>query len=238
MQKMLVILFVCSSIGFSTQDQQLLPNSLTTHLGARPIILVRGWGPHWITDMTDLINFFVADGFFSQDIYQVGYPYKEDPETIRATVKNKLQAIFDRYPPGTKFDMIAHSLGHFVGLYTIMESELSEQFEIYIGLAGVAHGQDPGSINLRRFKGETNIVLVPFNNEFITGFMEAHEQAIARLKKCSLYSPSDKMVDRPYDSGAFQDGINIEIKGIGHLDFIHKRSVYETMRSSCRFPAR
>lgn len=196
----------------------------------RPVILVPGWGPHWLTSMSDLRKFYEADGFPASQLHEVSYPYKEDPETIRRALSSQFQQIFSKYPKETKFDVVAHSLGGFAALYSLLKSGFANRFQKYISLAGVAHGQTKDML-IKRSK--THDYIIPAYNDFVMDFYALYTGELARIEKCALWSLDDKLVTAPHDSGAFEGGTNIELSGYSHLDFIHKRSIYEIMKTNC-----
>lgn len=52
------------------------------------------------------------------------------------------------------------------------------------------------------------------------------------MKKCSIFSPEDGVLD-PYDSGAFADGTNVELRNIRHVQFIKNAYVADQMIARC-----
>lgn len=204
----------------------------STKLGDRPIIFVRGWGPAFITDMKDLKAYFVEDGMSKTDMFEISYPWEKDPDTIRKVITEKINDAIAKYPPGTQFDMVTHSLGGFVGLHSLLESKLASRFLIYVSLAGVAHGQEKVP---SKWMGKTIDKLAPYNNLFIQDIYDRNAVALGKLKKCAVYSMDDNLVNNPMDSGAFPDGINIQLPGYGHLDFIHDHCAYMGMKKICQF---
>lgn len=221
---------VLTSVSFSIGEMSNSKGTEKTVIAPRPIILVPGWGPHWLTSMSDLRKFFEEDGIPSIHLHEVSYPYKKDPETIRRSLTTQFQKIFSQYPEQTKFDFVAHSLGGFVTIYSLLESGLADKVQKYISLAGVAHGQTKDFFIKR---SETHDYIIPAHNNFVTELYELHAEELSQIEKCSLWSLDDRLVNSPHDSGAFEGGLNIELKGYSHLDFIHKKSLYEIMVTNC-----
>ena len=67
----------------------------------------------------------------------------------------------------------------------------------------------------------------------LRGPKEEPHTRFKKIKKCSLFSVDDKIVNDPYDSGAFEDGVNIELHHVDHMDFIKEQSVYEEIIKGC-----
>ena len=62
------------------------------------------------------------------------------------------------------------------------------------------------------------------------GLISGYEEQISHIQKCSFYIEDDKLLSTPSNSGSFDDGVNIALKNIRHLQLIHSREIYEMMR--------
>jgi hypothetical protein len=202
-------------------------------LDQRVIILVPGWGPALVTNMKDLRMFFEKKGVPNDRIFELTYSYRSEFAVIKADLEKQYLAIFQKFP-GAEAAVITHSLGGFAAIYALMKSNLSNHVDTYIQLAGVAHGQTeppPGCV-IESICGPATMQLYS-DKAFVDDFYKTYEAEVAKLKKCSLYSPQDGMAIKPYDSGAFSDGINISLPDVKHLSFLHDEAVFERMKKDC-----
>lgn len=197
-----------------------------------PIILVKGYGPN--RSMNRMERFLIDDGFSPKHIYHVDYDHKADlPDLLKQATAN-LKAALSKYPAGTEFDLIGHSMGGFVSLYTAVQSEFADNIRHYVSLAGMTQGQDslPGACAVFDC-GKTIPVLVPFLNPFMKKFLADFKAPIDAADKCALFSPADRMIDDPYDAGALPGAKRVEVKDAGHLDFILDKDVFNIMQTTC-----
>src|SRR5690606_2142727 len=107
-----------------------------------PVILVPGGGSPLFTSLEGLKGFFLEDGYPLGWLHEMRYDHRADLETIRGEMTDQLARVFSSHDPDTRFDVVAHSLGQAVVLYTLLESGLSDRIATVVGLAGTAHGQD------------------------------------------------------------------------------------------------
>jgi pimeloyl-ACP methyl ester carboxylesterase len=196
---------------------------------AVPVILVKGYGPQF-AKMNRLQRFLHADGITTHLLH---YDQSLPPAQLQKGAMASLAAIIALYPAGTQFDMITHSFGGFVGLYTAMPSAYAGRIRKYISMASVGRGQNYLPFCNRGWCGPTLPKLIPYRNPFVEDFFTRYQAPIARLDKCSLYSFEDNIVHAPADSGKFEGGTNVEIRGLRHMDFIWNEGVYRIMRTAC-----
>jgi len=203
----------------------------------RPVYFVHGGAAQWIVRMDDLQDFFVEDGYLKQDLHLLRYKYASDVDPIKNSLAAQIKTIMAKYPKSTKFDIVGHSLGAFVAFYTILEAELTHRISHFISLGGMVRGVDRESTFVKNFyqlfKGKTARRLVPYMNDFIVALLNKHKVAIANLDKCALFSYDDVIVNKPYESGAFEDGSNLGLNGFSHLDFIHSHDIYVHLKEVC-----
>jgi|GEM_PF-5291631 len=196
-----------------------------------PIILVKGYGPHF-AQLLRYQKFFSQDGI--RHVYAVDYDHKSNIPYIERQLSAQFDSILSRYPKGTQFDLVTHSMGGFVGLYTAIRSKWSGNLRKYVSLAGMTQGQDSLPRLCRRGRcGRAIETLTPFLNPFLRKFFTDNEKQIDRVDKCALYSYSDRIISDPPDSGALRGSKLFEVRGAGHLDFILRRDIYRIMRSVC-----
>lgn len=197
----------------------------------RPLFLVPGWGPPAIIGYRSFRGFLEDDGFPPERIHVLRYDYTKDLAHITRQLIAQFRVALAKYPADTRFDVIGHSTGDFVALYALIEAGLAQRIDHYVGLSGIGHGWDCPACK-RGWLGKTERTLSPAYNDFITDFYRRNDAIIAPLRKCALFSPDDGLI-APYDSGRFEDGINVEVRGMRHLDSVKERRYYELMRSSC-----
>jgi pimeloyl-ACP methyl ester carboxylesterase len=197
-----------------------------------PVILVPGWGPPAIENWDDYVSFLVQDGHLPQDIYVTSYSFLDDVGTIREQLDLQFRQILSWYPSSVSFDVITHSMGQFVGLYTIMEGNFNSRVRKFVGISGIAHGMDPEVCIFNICGHAMDRSLTPFLSNFLTAFFSTFRTHLDKLDKCSIYSPQDGVIE-PYDSGKFADGTNASIEGMHHLKSIHEYPFYRAMTQTC-----
>lgn len=206
-------------------------------LGSRPIVLVHGFGPDLYTQLFKYRRFLTQDGVKSSDILMVSYDSSAAPADIVSKVSEQLETFLAQYPAGQKFDVVGHSMGGFVGLYAPLNSRFADQVAKFTSLTGWAHGQAAVpflcGFSFAHGCGLTLPQMVPTDSPLITKFYTDNAARVARIQKCALYSPDDKMTANPDDSGAFPDGVRAEVRNVRHLDFVNDEDLYHIMTNAC-----
>jgi len=231
----LTLVFSSLSICFSQESIPTFP--------IYPKVLFHGGGggtPPRFKDMSSAKTQMVLLGFPTDHIFEVRYPDSKNLADINASLKPQLEGIFARYPPETKFDLIGHSLGHVVSLVSMAQLGSLEKVRKLIGLAGVMFGQLGGKPGLCAFSflapyycGDIFDLLVGTTQPpFILDLLDTHWEEMKRIEKCSLFSPEDGILN-PFDSGAFEDGINISLPQVHHLKFKSSPQVFFQMKEAC-----
>lgn len=234
------------------------------------VVLVHGWGkvprrPNFIwrlkirpyTDLSALKEQLQSVGFSNVNILE--YDDEQSLDEMAGTVAQKIQKIFlNSNNPNLKLDIIGHSLGQIVSLKALLEypihptssEKISSKVRLFVGLAGAARGQNiirPCRIFPNQCGGAES--LTPFYRgphegaETLKKLFTANFDAINKLKKCSLYSRHDEIVDDPYDAGSFRnlgfDSANIKDMEINyegskfHKDVKDSPSIIQAMLSGC-----
>jgi len=208
-----------------------------------PKILFHGGGggtPAHFKDMSTASKQLERLGFPKEHIYLVKYPDSKNISEMNLALQPQFEEILNRYSPQVKFDLIGHSLGHVVSLVSVAQLGLLHRIRKLIGLAGVMFGQLGEKPGLCAFDflapyycGDIFDLLIGSTKPpFILDLMDAHWQEMKNIEKCSLFSPDDGILD-PYDSGAFEDGVNISIPKVHHLKFKSSEKVFLNMKEAC-----
>jgi len=208
-----------------------------------PKILFHGGGggaPKWATDMSSAADQLKRLGFPKEHIFKVNYPAQKNISDIVAVLEPQLKGFMGRYSSDTEFDVVGHSLGHAVSLVTMARLGLLSKVRKLIGIAGVMFGQlgeKPGLCRLTflasRYCGDIFDLLIGTTRPLlIEDIIEKNPEEMERIQKCSLFSPDDGRLV-PFDSGAFQDGINISLPNVKHLQFKSSSQVFDTMKQEC-----
>ncbi len=210
----------------------------------RPKIVVVGWGP---LSCQPLIDWMVEDGFPKEHTYLFRYSYMQDVDTVKTELITQFNEVFAKYPQDVKFDIWAVSTGHFTALYSIMEGGLEQRIEKFIGIVGIAHGINSIGLDYRvpsavysynnpgysLIVGKTISTISPHMNPFLTSFYAKYDAKIKSLKKCSIFSPTDSLID-PYDTGHFDDGENFPIPNLRHVTIMtDKDHMYKFVVDNC-----
>lgn len=208
-----------------------------------PILFFHGGGggaPQSLTDLSLLRKRFEKQGFEKEQLYQVHYPSSKNLREINEALKPQILEILSRYPAGQKVDLVGHSLGHVVSLLSFSNLNLLQRIGKLVGLAGVMFGQYGDKPGLCRFKlfspyfcGDLfDWLLGTLEPVIVMNILDQHPQEIESIQKCSIFSADDGVLD-PYDSGAFPDGVNIEIPHIHHYQFKNSKKVFQTLIEGC-----
>ena len=197
-----------------------------------PVILVHGYGPRPLVNMRAFRANLEFSGVKSENIFLLDYPQLESPSEIVRSVGESVSPWLSKFPAGTRFDVIGHSYGGFIGLYSALE--LGIEVRKFISLASVARGMNELRL-CRAFRacGKTIPQLVPFMSPFLQDFYTRFDSKIQRIEKCALYSPDDNVVSDPPDSGALPGGLTVEVKNASHMSFIHDRDLFQMVQTYC-----
>lgn len=209
------------------------------------------------TDLSALKEHLQSVGFSNVSILE--YDDEQSLDEMASSVAKQIQKILlNSNNPNLKLDIIGHSLGQLVSLKAALEypthptslEKISSKVRLFIGLAGAARGQNiirPCRIFPNQCGGAES--LSPFYRgphegaETLKKLFNVHFDAINELKKCSLYSRHDEIVDDPYDAGSFRnlgfDPANIKDMEINyegskfHKDVKDSPSIIQAMLSGC-----
>jgi len=203
-----------------------------------PVILLHGSGPRRmpqsVVSMQPFAELLVARGFQRRHIHLPVYPQGGDRVQSIGAIRSAMHRIRAQYPEGTTFDIVGHSMGQFVGMMAVLEGDMVPMVRTLVGLAGVAHGQDRRNRGclLLGGCGDLFTLLRPAHGGWIAATLRRYAAELGRMKKCSIFSPEDGVLD-PYDSGAFADGTNVELRNIRHVQFIKNAYVADQMIARC-----
>ncbi|MCB0404238.1 MAG: hypothetical protein KDD51_05585 [Bdellovibrionales bacterium] len=198
------------------------------------VFFVPGGASPVLTTMHRLMRQFENAGWPAANLSQHFYPYKGSLKRSCRVLRKSMDAEVERHPGGTPIVVVAHSLGQFIAMYCLAEAPWQNQIQRFIGLAGVANGQDskPFGCGVKKC-GEWVQFLTPYRNPNLVAWLQKVGPVIQTWAPCSLYSPIDRFVDSPFDSGALPYGDNYTISDFSHLDFITREDAYSTMAGAC-----
>jgi hypothetical protein len=196
-----------------------------------PVVLVPGYLWQVAGEPAKLRRQLLDSGVAERDLFLVGYPVGEEPAVAGAVVADAIEQALALYPPGAKARVLSWSLGHFVALYAVLEHGLVGRVSMLVGIAGAAHGTEHSPLCSIGLCGRTLPLLMPADNDFVRSFYARHPE-VAALPKCALYSPDDGVLE-PFDSGAFPDGVRVEVPGVAHTRKFDDRSYVDAMLGSC-----
>lgn len=199
------------------------------------IFIIPGWGYELgrllSFDYQRYASWFQEQGLPEANVHVLTYSYLADLDTIDQELKSQMAAVLQHRQETSRFDVIGHSLGAFVGLLAISGTPYLTRTRKFISLAGIPYGWD-SALCATGICGKAHRQLTPFRSNFVNAFHTRHTQFIANLDKCSLYSETDFFV-KPYDAGRFDDGRNLDVPGMGHLAAIGERSYFDIMLAFC-----
>jgi pimeloyl-ACP methyl ester carboxylesterase len=199
-----------------------------------PILMIHGGGPAFMVTMKKMKQFFVDEGHSSKRIHLLNYNYRGSVESMSLDLKKQIEVIKARYSRDQKFDLVTHSLGNFVGMHAIATGGNAKIVRKYIGLAGVAFGQNAiptycKILGCPKYMKQ----LAPYKNSYIVDFWNSHSSDILGWDHCALYSYEDKRVNEPFDSGVVKPGTGYVVEGVSHLGFVKNRKGTELVLDHC-----
>ncbi len=255
---------------FLSQVPVTLASTLADHSENTAVILVHGWGHSprvprstWAsilvpyTDLTNLHEHYRDLGF--QNIYEVVYDDLASIDEMAAAVATQIQKIItDSHNPNLTLDIVAHSLGQYVAAQAILDERytgvagrrIADRVRIFIGLAGAVRGQDD-IYPCHWFPDQCGgaEVLKPYyvgpgqGSPVIDRLFRDNFEALDKLRKCSIYSPSDEIVKWPYNSASFLGlGLNpesitdieIDFQGVKfHKEVKDSKEIFDQMIAGC-----
>jgi pimeloyl-ACP methyl ester carboxylesterase len=203
-----------------------------------PIILIPGlWYKYSKPVLGEKIfasftEWLIEAGFPAEDIHVLNYDSTASLKTVNTQLNTQIEEILKNYPVTTQFDVFAHSLGGFVGLYAMETNGHANRFRKFVSLAGIPQGWDGYAPCRVGLCGLVHPLIIPYHSDFVLRFLSKYASEISALQKCSLYSPDDGLV-RPYDAGRFDDGTNVQLEGLTHLDMVFSKTSFDAVVNSC-----
>lgn len=236
---LLLTIFFATSCGFDSTNQRSAENDSSASFSllaseGNHYILIHGGGPNFIVKMDKFAKRLTAKGVSKSRIHQLTYNYKSSVVEMSEDVKRQTEALLAKLPTTVKLNVFGHSLGNFVAMHAMASLEDPSRVNKFIGLAGVALGQDvrPGYCDLVGCP-EYMEELYPYKNDFILDFIDDHKDAIEEWDHCALYSKADRRVKAPYDAGVIVSGTGHKLDRVSHLGFITNGKAFEQIISTC-----
>jgi pimeloyl-ACP methyl ester carboxylesterase len=207
-----------------------------------PKIFVRGFGAgsdlfmgkarHFNT----YVQFLVNDGYAEKDLYDLGdYDDGGTMAEMTAEVGGKIEAVMNKYPAGTKFDVFGHSLGGIVALRGVLDKSLESRVRTFVALSAPIYGQDKAPFNctLGIRCGDIYAAYKPFNGPTVTAYMQANDGKLQSMKLCSEISPDDGTINAPMAGAQFPKGTNVVLPNVTHMQLIKSAEAYEALKKEC-----
>jgi len=216
------------------------------------VVLVHGWGRSprkperlWrqqiqpYTDLTILKNRFERLGF--KHVHIVEYDDLGSLDSMASAVASQMHKIIsDARNPHLTLDVVGHSMGQFVAAKAILDqkfsnsltAKLSDRVRIFIGLAGIIRGQDelyPCQVFPNQCGGGGD--LQPFyvdaskGSKAVRTLFAEHWEVLNKIKKCSVYSSRDEIVNSPFDAASFR-GLGMNEKNFIDLEIDYQGSKF------------
>ncbi|MCB0416675.1 MAG: hypothetical protein H6617_03770 [Bdellovibrionaceae bacterium] len=210
--------------------------SFPAHADTKSLVFfVPGGASPAITSMHRLMRQFEGAGWPAENLSQFFYPYKSSLKKSCRVLRKKMDEKIASVPKDVSVIIVGHSLGQFIAMYCLADAPWQHQIKKFIGLAGVANGQDKKALGCG-FKrcGEWVDFLTPYRNAELVAWLEKVSPVVQAWAPCSLYSPIDRFVSSPFDSGALPYGDNYTVSDFSHLDFISRADAYQTLSDACR----
>jgi hypothetical protein len=169
-------------------------------------------------------------------------PYKNNLYTSREEMVNS--AIENLHKIFTKttftYDIIAHSMGHYIALAAILKSGYAGRIRKVIGLAGMAKGAEKAPRVCTK-KGKDPQATCPGISSMIRGLSnfdvdqmyKNFEKQMQDIQLCSLVPRKDPRVTDPYKTSFFESGINYVVDRSLHFNLPSLRKTVPLLRSVC-----
>ena len=197
-------------------------------------VLVHGGGPQFAVTLKKLQQFLTEDGVPASRIYMPTYDHKTSTAVMSVVVGNQIKEIVQQHGEDVELHVWTHSLGNYIAMRALATANLSQYVAKYIGLAGVAFGQNSKPRFCTRVTCPPYMdEMTPYKGAFIEDFWDTYSAEILQWDHCALYSRSDRRVKDPYDSGVIADGTGYEVDGVSHLGFARSRRSYQLVKQYC-----
>jgi pimeloyl-ACP methyl ester carboxylesterase len=220
-----------SSSGSTGETSSLVPKIFVRGFGAGSDLFM-GKARHFNT----YAQFFVNDGFADKDLYDLGdYNDAGTMAEMTSEVGTKIEAVMNKYPAGTKFDVFGHSLGGIVALRGVLDKNLESRVRTFVALSSPIYGQDKSPFNctLGIRCGDIYTAYKPFNGPAVTEYMTANEAKLQKMKLCSEISPDDGTIDAPMAGAQFPKGTNVVLPNVTHMQLIKSPEAYAALKKEC-----
>ncbi|MFO0679359.1 MAG: hypothetical protein U0169_22720 [Polyangiaceae bacterium] len=210
--------------------------------GPVPKLLVRGFGKDLdpfiggLRTFDDFKKLLQAEGFDPKDAHDLGnYDDSKSMDEMTNEVGAQLEAAMAKYPSGTKFDVMGHSLGGIVALRGIFAKNLSSRVRTFVSLSAPIYGQDqkPANCALGLSCGDIYDFYTPYNGPKLTAYMAANASSLAAMKLCSLIGPDDGTITAPMAGAQFPGGTNVVVNGVNHVAVIRSAPATKALKDQC-----
>jgi len=212
-----------------------------------PKLFVRGFGADFDILLGGARSFDAMkklmheEGFDPKDAIDLGnYDDSKSMDVMTTQVGTMLEAAMKKYPEGTMFDVLGHSLGGILGLRGILEKGLHGKVRTFVALSAPIFGQDKKPLNcqLGFSCGDIYTFYSPFNGEKILQYMKANETKLKAMKLCSILGPDDGTINAPMKGGQFPETMapnvmNIEIPKVSHIALIKSGPAVKALKADC-----
>lgn len=210
--------------------------------GIVPKLFVRGFGVTFDKLSPKLRSFeryaelLAEEGFPAEHAHDLGnYDDGKSMDEMTAEVASMIRAAMSKYPEGTRFDVMGHSLGGILALRAILDNDLHARVRTFVALSAPIRGQDSQPLNCTLKIKCTDVYAFysPFDNERVVAYMKAHEAKLAAMTLCSEISPDDGIIKAPMEGGQFVGGKNVVLPKVSHLDIIKSPEAVKALKAEC-----
>jgi hypothetical protein len=210
--------------------------------GLVPKLFVRGFGVSFDKLSPKLRSFerytelLAEEGFPAEHAHDLGnYDDGKTMDEMTAEVATMLSGAMAKYPEGTRFDVMGHSLGGILALRAILDKDLHTKVRTFVALSAPIRGQDSQPLNCTLKIKCTDVYAFysPFENERVVAYMKANEEKLAAMTLCSEISPDDGVIKAPMEGGQFVGGKNVVLPKVSHLDIIKSPAAVKALKAEC-----
>ncbi|MFO0741452.1 MAG: hypothetical protein U0270_36485 [Labilithrix sp.] len=211
--------------------------------GPVPKLLVRGFGSGssgLVEKMRSFDTFkelLEKEGFdASNHAHDLGdYDDGKPLADMASEVATKIEAVMAGYPAGTKFDVLGHSLGGIVLLHAVLDHGLAPRVRTFVALSSPIYGQDDKPLNCKvGFRcSDVYAMYSPYRSDQVVDYMTKSSAALSGMKRCSLISPDDGIIDAPMAGGQFPDGANVVVADVSHIAIIRSAEAVAALKTEC-----
>ncbi len=186
-----------------------------------PVLFVHGWnssGSTWNT----MINYFLADGWSSAELFNWSYDYRQSNATTAMEIDAKINQIMAD-TGASKVDVVVHSMGGLSSRYYLKFLNGASNVDAWVSLGSPNHGTDTAN-----FCFDASCYEMRIGSSYLKN-LNSGDETPGDTRYRTWRSPCDTVIN-PDDSVKLKGATNTLTNCISHNGLTSNSGVYQQVR--------